>query len=66
MKKKISKAYVSLSCSKGDIVLSFASLETAVAFMDAATNSLSIVKTNLAFYLSNDGKSEESGSESED
>ena len=66
MRKKISKTYVSLSCSKGDIVLAFASLKSATAFMDAATDALSVVKTTLAFNLSNDGKSEESGSESED
>lgn len=66
MRKKISKCYVSLSCQKGDITLSFASLKSATTFMDAATDALSGVKTILMFNLSNDGKSEESGSESED
>lgn len=66
MKKKASKCYVSLSCPKGDITLSFASLISATDFMEAATDALTDVKTVLMFNLSNDGKSEESGSESED
>ena len=66
MRKKNSNIYVSLSCPKGDIVLSFASLKSAIAFMGAAIDALSVVKTTLVFNLSNDGKSEESGSESED
>lgn len=66
MRKRISKTYVSLSCSKGDITLAFASLKSATAFMEAATDALTSVKTCLMFNLSNDGKSEESGSESED
>lgn len=65
MKKKMSKTYVALSCPKGDVVLAFASLKSATVFMDAATDALTVVHTSLSFNLSNDGKSEESGAESE-
>ena len=65
MRKKVSKCYVSLSCPKGDITLSFASLKSATTFMDAATDALSGVKTTLMFNLSNNGESQESRSESE-
>ena len=66
MRKKISKTYVLLCCQKTHVTLVFDSLESATAFMDAATDALSNVETSLTFRLSNDGKSEESGSESED